>query len=94
MRKWGYRDQDINCICGQEQTTSHLLVCPRGPSPCTEETRGTYNKQQEGGKYSHILDKRKNIIIMQCAYYLCALLVTIILVCYYYLYFTYLILTT
>jgi hypothetical protein len=35
MRKWGYGDQDINCICGQEQTMSHLLVCPGGPSPYT-----------------------------------------------------------
>jgi hypothetical protein len=25
-------------------------------------TRGPYDKQQEGGKYSHILDKRKDII--------------------------------
>ncbi|VVC40504.1 Hypothetical protein CINCED_3A025820 [Cinara cedri] len=28
-------------------------------------TRGPYDKQQEGGKYSHILDKRKDIISMQ-----------------------------
>lgn len=37
MRKWGHGDQDITCICGQEQITSHLLVCPRGPSLCTQE---------------------------------------------------------
>lgn len=37
MRKWRYGDQDIICICGQKQTMLHLLVCPSGPSPCTQE---------------------------------------------------------
>jgi hypothetical protein len=45
MRKWGYGDQDINCICGQEQKTLHLLVCPRGPSPCTQEDLMISNKK-------------------------------------------------
>jgi len=45
MRKWGYGEQDITCICGQEQTTSHLLVCPRGPSPCTQEDLMISNKK-------------------------------------------------
>jgi len=29
-------------------------------------TRGSYDEQPEGGKYSYILDKRKYIINMQC----------------------------
>jgi len=45
MRKWGYGEQDITCICGQEQTTSHLLVCPRGPSPCTQDDLMISNKK-------------------------------------------------
>jgi len=45
MRKWGYGEQDITCICGQDQTTSHLLVCPRGPSPCTQEDLMIGNKK-------------------------------------------------
>lgn len=45
MRKWGYGHQDITCICGLEQTTSHLLVCSRGPSPCTQEDLIIRNKK-------------------------------------------------
>ncbi|KAE9524319.1 hypothetical protein AGLY_015358 [Aphis glycines] len=45
MRKWGYGEQDITCICGQDQTTSHLLVCPRGSSPCTQEDLMIGNKK-------------------------------------------------
>jgi len=33
MRKWGYGDQNITGKCGEEQTMSHLLVCPAGPIP-------------------------------------------------------------
>lgn len=84
MRKWGYGDQDITCICGQEQAMSHLLVCPQVPSPWGN-TR-FYDKQPQGGEYGSILVKRKYIINMQCT--LPYTYLTIILVCYYYLYFT------
>lgn len=34
---WGYEDQNITCKCGKEQTMSHLLQCPMGPSPYTQD---------------------------------------------------------
>ena len=62
MRKWGYGEQDnLHMWTRADNVTPTCL--PKRAKPMY--TRGPYDKQQEGGKYSHILDKRKDIISMQ-----------------------------
>ena len=38
LTKWGYSENDdTSCLCGEEQTMQHLLVCELLPEPCTQE---------------------------------------------------------
>ena len=44
MQKWGFNeDGQTACECGDEQTMTHLLVCPILPQPCTHEDLEEFN---------------------------------------------------
>ena len=45
MNKWGFEDGPTACECGEEQTMSHLLVCPLLPEQCNQQDLGALNDQ-------------------------------------------------
>ncbi|KAJ8370885.1 hypothetical protein SKAU_G00109130 [Synaphobranchus kaupii] len=48
MQRWGYSTDPTNCDCGTApQDTTHLLICPLLPNPCTTEDLAEYNTQAQ-----------------------------------------------